>query len=114
MMVLYDLSDRVISVLPRNRNHSKVLNLNILNRKVLTNLRIFEIIISEQIKSPTGIALFIIFAATSILGQIYLLRKIKKELREESLGQSSLMKVVMTIQFVLIAIIISVVILDIA
>ena len=66
-------------------------------------------IISEQIKSTAGIVLFITFSAASILGQIYLLRKIKKELREESLGQSSLMKVVMTIQFVLIAIIISVV-----
>jgi hypothetical protein len=49
-------------------------------------------IISEQIKSSAGIALFIVFSAASILGQIYLLRKIRIELKEESFGQSSLMK----------------------
>ena len=66
-------------------------------------------IISEQIKSSVGIVLFITISAASILGQIYFLRKIRKELKEEGGGQSRLMKVVMILQYILIAIMVSVI-----
>jgi hypothetical protein len=60
-------------------------------------------IYSEQIKSIGGMAIFYAISAVSIAGQLYLLRKLR---REGSIGSDHLRKAVWITQYVLIAIII--------
>lgn len=63
-------------------------------------------IISDQIKSSAGLALFIVVSLVSIMGQLYLLRTVKNITNRQELGKSALQKMVEIIQYILISIII--------
>ena len=66
-------------------------------------------IISEQLKSSAGIALFIVVSIISILGQLFLLRITKNMMRKQELRKISLRKVVEIIQYILIGILITII-----
>lgn len=66
-------------------------------------------IISEQLKSNAGIALFVVVSIISILGQLLLLRITKNMMRKQELRKISLRKVVEIIQYILIGILVTII-----
>jgi hypothetical protein len=63
-------------------------------------------IISDQLKTNTGIALFILISAVSIFGQLYLLSASKKVTANDQLKRFSLRTIVEVTQYVLIGILV--------
>lgn len=69
-------------------------------------------IVSEQLKSMEGMALFIVISGVSIAGQLYLLRIVKNLMNKQELRKFSLFslrKIVEIMQYILIAIFITVI-----